>query len=538
MRAMYNYSRLLCMAIVTFCLVFTSSCGDDKKDDPVKAPTLTTAEASAITSGSATSGGNVTSDGGGEITARGVCWGTAASPTIDGSKTTDGKGTGNFTSNLTGLAANTKYYVRAYATNSAGTAYGNEVSFTTATPEPGTVAPVLTTAEVSAITATRATAGGNITNVGTPAYTERGVCYATTTAPTTAASKVSVAGTGTGAFTADLTGLTANTKYYVRAYAVSSSGTVYGTEVSFTTADDTPSVSELTTAKVSAITTTTATTGGNIPSTFTYTERGVCFGITTDPTIHDQKVVVAGTGTGAFTANLTSLIPNTKYYVRAYTLNGGDVFYGNEVSFTTQNENIDANSVLLLEGVYTEDGKLFKSYTYDAQGRLTKMIADVGEQNIETEIKYNSAGDVIEANGRSVTKVDNVITIKEGNTVTGIVTLNGQGLPIELKDFEEDGTLTLSYDTNGNLLEISGGFNKTINSYDNKKSPLYSCASPKWVLILFDGIEYGINNNPLSASYDGEGTEEYTYEYNAAGYPVKRSIVGVEYFEMFTYKKK
>ena len=76
-------------------------------------------------------GGNVTADGGATVTARGICWSTSQNPTISGSHTTDGTGTGTFTSNMTGLEPNTTYYVRAYATNSAGTAYGDQVSFTT-----------------------------------------------------------------------------------------------------------------------------------------------------------------------------------------------------------------------------------------------------------------------------------------------------------------------------------------------------------------------------------------------------------------------
>ncbi|MEJ5302013.1 MAG: fibronectin type III domain-containing protein [Bacteroidales bacterium] len=94
-------------------------------------PTVTTTSLSNITSTSATGGGNVTSDGGATVTARGVCWNTSPNPTLANNFTTDGSGTGSFTSSLTGLSPNTTYYVRAYATNAAGTAYGNEVSFTT-----------------------------------------------------------------------------------------------------------------------------------------------------------------------------------------------------------------------------------------------------------------------------------------------------------------------------------------------------------------------------------------------------------------------
>lgn len=94
-------------------------------------PVISTTAISDIFQSKATSGGNITSDGDAAISAKGICWSTSPSPTTANSKTIDGTGTGSFTSSITGLSASTKYYVRAYATNSAGTAYGNEVSFTT-----------------------------------------------------------------------------------------------------------------------------------------------------------------------------------------------------------------------------------------------------------------------------------------------------------------------------------------------------------------------------------------------------------------------
>jgi len=97
-------------------------------------PTVTTAAISGITQTTANGGGNVTSDGGATVTARGICWSTSPDPVITGSHTTDGTGTGGFVSNLTGLTPNTPYYVRAYATNSVGTSYGNEVGFATPAP--------------------------------------------------------------------------------------------------------------------------------------------------------------------------------------------------------------------------------------------------------------------------------------------------------------------------------------------------------------------------------------------------------------------
>lgn len=96
---------------------------------PVYVPTITTVAIDSITSTTATSGGIISNDGGATVTARGICWNTSTAPTIANSHTTNGTGNGTFHSNLTGLTASTVYHVRAYATNSKGTGYGNELSF-------------------------------------------------------------------------------------------------------------------------------------------------------------------------------------------------------------------------------------------------------------------------------------------------------------------------------------------------------------------------------------------------------------------------
>ena len=195
-------------------------------------PTLTSTAASSITSTTVSSGGNITSDGGATVTARGVCWSTSANPTLaSGLYTSNGTGTGSFTSSISGLEALTTYYVRAYATNSLGTAYGNQVSFTTAAPIP----PTLYTTAVSSITSTTASSGGNITSDGGATVTARGVCWSTSANPTIANS-ITNDGSGTGTFSSSITGLTINTTYYyVRAYATNSAGTAYGNSISFTT---------------------------------------------------------------------------------------------------------------------------------------------------------------------------------------------------------------------------------------------------------------------------------------------------------------
>ncbi len=196
----------------------------------IELPTVTTTNVSNITQTTATSGGNVTSDGNAAVTARGVCWSTSQNPTISNSHTTDGNGTGSFISSITGLTANTTYYVRAYATNEKGTSYGEQRSFKTL----DITMPKVTTNDVTDITINSAKCGGNVTSDGGANVTARGVCWSTSQNPTINDNKTSD-GSGTGSFTSNLINLNANTTYYVRAYATNEKGTSYGEEKSFTT---------------------------------------------------------------------------------------------------------------------------------------------------------------------------------------------------------------------------------------------------------------------------------------------------------------
>ena len=196
--------------------------------DSIIFPVLTTATVSNITKITAVSGGTIIRGTG--ITARGVCWSTSQNPTVSlSTKTTDGSGTGTFSSSITGLQSGTAYYVRAYATNSVGTAYGSQVSFTTFS------APSLTTTNVNNISNITASSGGNISSDGGATVTSRGVCWSTSQNPTVSLSSITNDGSGTGTFSSWITGLQSSTTYYVRAYATNSVGTAYGSQVSFTT---------------------------------------------------------------------------------------------------------------------------------------------------------------------------------------------------------------------------------------------------------------------------------------------------------------
>ena len=193
------------------------------------APTVTTSEATNINKTSAKSGGNVTSDGGATVTERGICWSTSHNPTIDGTHKTNGSGTGSYSVSMSGLTQGTKYYVRAYAINSVGISYGNEIEFTTLADKPTVI-----TINVINISEDQATCEGAVTDDGGATVTARGVCWNTSTNPTVSNSHTTD-GTGTGTFSSIMTGLTPNTTYYVRAYATNSAGTSYGEQKTFTT---------------------------------------------------------------------------------------------------------------------------------------------------------------------------------------------------------------------------------------------------------------------------------------------------------------
>lgn len=292
-----------------------------------KAPVLTTNNVTVLSATTATSGGNINDNGGLAISGRGICWSTTQNPTISNSHTTDGSGTGNFTSSMTGLTPNTTYHVRAYAINSLGTGYGAQKSFTTS----GGVA-VLTTNIVTSIMMTTATCGGVITNDGGLGITGRGVCWSTSSTPTINNNHTNN-GSGIGSFTSYITGLSKGTTYYVRAYATNSQETYYGPQRYFATLNG---AAVVTTNTVSNISLTTATCGGNVTSNggLSVTAKGICWSTLQNPTINNSHTT-NGSGTGPFSSSLTGLTASTTYYVRAYATNSQGTYYGTQRSFTT-----------------------------------------------------------------------------------------------------------------------------------------------------------------------------------------------------------
>jgi len=204
--------------------------------DLTGAPALTndisfgTISSSNVNSYTASITSTINTDGGNTITARGIVWNTNINPTIAlSTKTSSGTGTGTISASLTGLSASTVYYVRTYATNSNGTVYGNEISFTTTG-----IIPSLTTTAASSININGFTTGGNISSDGGNLVTYRGICWSTTANPTINDNRI-LSGTGTGTFTITLSNLNVATTYYVRAFATNSAGTAYGNQQTINT---------------------------------------------------------------------------------------------------------------------------------------------------------------------------------------------------------------------------------------------------------------------------------------------------------------
>jgi len=305
------------------------------------APTVTTADVSEIAGETATCGGNVTDDGGVSVTARGVVWGDTSGPTLESNtgKTTDGSGTGTFVSNLTGLTTNTTYYVKAYATNSQGTAYGEEKSFATL------ALPTVVIGMLQSYTNESAEIVNNdVTDDGGSPVTARGLVWGTMDEPTLENNDgYTVDGSGTGLFSSSLTSLTRLTDYTVRAYATNSAGTVYSLELYLKTLPDPPAI---TTSEVTQIGAHVALCGGEI------TELGGAEGAhtgiywSTSPNVNEgnyegywiaMELIYVDPGEDpSFEAILSGLQPGTTYYVRAFVNNSGAFYvYGEEKSFAT-----------------------------------------------------------------------------------------------------------------------------------------------------------------------------------------------------------
>jgi len=190
---------------------------------------------------------------------------------------------------------------------------------------------VTTTDAVTVLSDTSVTCSGNVTSDGGAAVTERGICYGTNPSNITTAGDKVASGTGEGAFDAILTGLSVGTDYYFRAYAINSEGTAYGSRYVFSI-----TLPAVETVGADVVGSTTATIDAEVlaEGVDSVTERGCCWTATGTPTITNNKTS-DGTGLGVYSSDLTDLLPETYYNVRAYATSASGTAYGAVVRFKT-----------------------------------------------------------------------------------------------------------------------------------------------------------------------------------------------------------
>ncbi|PWD98780.1 Ig-like domain-containing protein [Marinilabilia rubra] len=349
------------------------SYGEEKSftTDALK-PTITTAPVSGITDSSAVCGGNAIENGGLEVTAKGVCWNTAGEPSLSDEKSNDGTGIDEFESSMENLVPNTIYFVRAYATNSLGTSYGEIQEFRTKK----SVASV-EISDITDITTNSANIYGEVINDYGSSVTEKGVCWALTDSPSVLDNKI-ICGEGNGAFSAQMEELDPGTIYYLKAYAINEVGVSYGALWQFETQTVLP---ELKTSVITGITSSSAISGGEVLNNggAEITSRGVCWNTTENPVITNFKTS-DGTGIGLFQSQLNSLSPATRYYVRAYAVNEVGTAYGEQFDFTTSADKPEVSTLSLTD--ITSSSVIVNS----------EVISNNGSAITEKGVVWNSVG--------------------------------------------------------------------------------------------------------------------------------------------------
>jgi hypothetical protein len=497
-------------------------------------PSLTTKAIYNVANTSISSGGNIINDGGGAITAKGVVWSTTASPTVTlTTKTNDGTGNASYNSTgISGLTPGVRYYLRAYATNIAGTGYGDEILFTTVP-----IIPSLTTSEAKNVKTTTAEVTGTLLDDGGAFLNDFGFVWGTNpNPPITLVTKAKV-GNSTGGFSKNyiysvqISNLKAGTKYYLRSYGVNSAGVGYGNDVTFNTSGQVPTMNTSTT--VTNLKGNSATVSGLVTDNggTVITSKGVVWNTSSGPTVdlttkgYDNNLNVDN-----ITVNITGLKAATKYYARTFAYNSIGFDYGNEINFTTVDNLpkvtttpvdvsiITATSVNLSGNATADNGSAItsKGIVWDIFPNIPNVSYNrinygtgtgsfsVPLTGLAPGTKYNFAAYAINVNGESYGDVLNFTTLAVKPTVSttdpsglaptsviigGDVTNDG-GSPIEIKgviySLTGGSNLTVALTTKTDNGAGKGTFSSTITGLERSKKYYYVAYAKNAM-----GITYG-----------------------------------------------
>jgi uncharacterized protein (TIGR02145 family) len=323
----------ICFALILI-TIFEISC----KKKATK-PLLTTSEVTGITSVSALSGGTITNDGGDIIVLRGICWSLQDNPTMEDNITSESGTSNSFTLNITGLSPKTKYYVRSFAQNVAGTGYGESKLFETLGDKPTSTIPSATN-----ILLNSATLNGSVN----PNFLSTTVTfeYGTTTSygSTISAAQSPITGGLSVNVSADISGLNPGTTYHFRIKAENSLGTTYSTEMTFTTLGQVPTTAI---QPATDILINGAVLKGTVNANYLSSTASFEWGKTTSygNSVTATQNPVTGSTPQTISANLSGLTPGTTYHYRIKAENSLGTAFSGDISFTTLGKVPDCSSL-------------------------------------------------------------------------------------------------------------------------------------------------------------------------------------------------
>lgn len=335
-----------------------------------------------VINGSAQFNGEISVAGDPAYTEKGFCYNTTGEPTTSSNKVTvSGNKSGDYHYSCAGLSSNMTYYVRAYAIQNEKTIYGSTVNFSIDKSSTS-----VSTSGATNVTPSSATLNGSIVEIGSPAFSEKGFCYSTTSNPTVNDTKKVVSGTDEGNYSLDISGLSYNTSYYYKAYAIQNGTVIYGSEVSFNTGYTETVVetySNATDIKYESAKVSYIIRNAGDPAC---TETGICYSTSSSPDINSNRVK-GNLSTNKQALTLSGLDKSTTYYFCAYAIQDGQAVYGSTFNFKTATE--PSVSTLSHSNLQNPVG-MYNGWQVQLNGRVNS----VGDPKITARgFKYSANGD-------------------------------------------------------------------------------------------------------------------------------------------------